>query len=64
MSEIAVAQMRHRMLRETEGFLSEKLALVRRNPNQAREEFNKYVRQIELKRHQVVALSTAAGFTL
>lgn len=54
MSEYAVAQMRSRMLRETEGFLSKKLTFNPALKNSVEKEFVEYVRRFALRQGQVL----------
>ena len=54
MSEIAVAQMRSRMLKETEGFLSQRLTFSPGQTRSAKEEFVEYLRRFALRHGQLV----------
>ena len=56
MSEIAVAQMRSRMLKETEGFLSKKLNYEPNQHRKVEKEFLEYYRRYAL-RHGYSAIS-------
>ncbi|MEC9092553.1 MAG: hypothetical protein VX438_07610 [Planctomycetota bacterium] len=49
MSEIAVEQMRSRMLKETEGFLSKKLSCEPRQSRTVKKEFLEYYRRFALR---------------
>lgn len=54
MSEIAVAQMRSRMLKETEGFLAQKLTYRPNNEKSVHKEFVEYFRRFALRHGQLI----------
>ena len=59
MSEIAVAQMRNRMIKDTEGFLSKRLSVSPGQNSTLKEELVEYIRRFALRQgltvdHQVL----------